>query len=117
MLERSPYIISSFSPDGVFTYVSPTVTALLGYSPEEVVGRHSAAFNHPDEILSLVEYRSLSSIERDTAKFVGRVRLKNGDYRWYETTSEYIRNECGDVIQTISVGRDITRTGTMPLGN
>ncbi|MFC3801216.1 PAS domain-containing protein [Cohnella sp. GCM10012308] len=108
ILEKSQNVISVFSTDGVFTYISPTVTALLGYRPEEVVGKHSAAFNHPDDILKLLEFRGLSSIDRDNVRFVGRVRHKNGDYRMYETTSEYIRDESGEVIQTISFGRDIT---------
>ncbi|MFD2333529.1 PAS domain S-box protein [Cohnella sp. GCM10020058] len=108
LLEKSQNVISVFSTDGVFTYISPTVTALLGYRPDEVIGKHSAAFNHPDDILKLLEFRGLSSIDRDNVRFIGRVRHKNGDYRMYETTSEYIRDESGEVIQTISFGRDIT---------
>lgn len=107
ILEKSQHVISVFSTDGVFTYISPTVTALLGYRPEEVIGKHSAAFNHPDDIRRLLEFRGLSSIERDNVRFIGRVRHKDGDYRMYETTSEYIRNESGEVIRTISFGREI----------
>ncbi|MDG0793802.1 PAS domain-containing protein [Cohnella ginsengisoli] len=107
-LERPMHIISVFSTDGVFTYISPTVTPLLGYLPEEVIGKPSAAFNHPDEIMQLVEFRGLSYIERDSVRFIGRVRHKNGEYRLYETTSEYVRDESGEIVQTICIGRDIT---------
>lgn len=107
-LERPQHIVSVFSTDGVFTYISPTVTALLGYLPEEVIGKPAAAFNHPDEIRKLLEFRGLSYIDRDAIRFVGRVRHKNGEYRLYETTSEYMRDESGEIVQTICIGRDIT---------
>lgn len=107
-LERPRHIVSVFSPDGVFTYISPSVTALLGYLPEEVIGKPAAAFNPPEEIMKLVEFRGLSYIQRDSVRFVGRVRHKNGEYRLYETTSEYVRDEAGEIVQTICIGRDIT---------
>ncbi|MDG0812683.1 PAS domain-containing protein [Cohnella rhizosphaerae] len=107
-LERPQNIVSVFSADGVFTYISPSVTALLGYLPEEVIGKPAAAFNHPDEIRRLVEFRGLSYIHRESVRFIGRVRHKNGEYRLYETTSDYVRDEAGEIVQTICVGRDIT---------
>lgn len=106
--EKSQNIISSFTADGAFAYISPTVTALLGYSPEEVIGRPAEIFNHPDDNERLHGFRNSVVIDRDTERFTGRVRHKNGEYRWYETTVEYIRDESGAVVQTIGVGRDIT---------
>lgn len=58
--------------------------------------------------MKLVEFRSLSYIQRESVRFIGRVRHKNGKYRLYETTSEYVRDEAGEIVQTICVGRDIT---------
>ncbi|WP_276352256.1 sensor domain-containing diguanylate cyclase [Cohnella caldifontis] len=106
--EKSQNIISSFSADGVFTYVSPTVTALLGYRPEEVIGKPATAFNHPDDNMLLGKFRDSAVTDQGTLRFTGRVRHKNGEYRWYETTVEYIRDPYGDIVQKIGVGRDIT---------
>ncbi|MFB5188729.1 sensor domain-containing protein [Alicyclobacillus fastidiosus] len=106
--EKSQNIISAFSPNGVFTYISPTVKALLGYTPEEVIGKPAAAFNHPDDNEELRKFHNLRSSGQSLDRFTGRVRHKNGEYRWYETTAQYIRNESGQIIQTIGVGRDIT---------
>ncbi|RIX47248.1 diguanylate cyclase [Paenibacillus nanensis] len=106
--EKSQNIISSISADGVFTYVSPTVQALLGYTPAEVVGQTAASFNHPETNKKLLEHRSSLFVDQNTVKFTGLVRHKNGGYRWYETTVEYIRDESGDIIQSIGVGWDIT---------
>ncbi|WP_168193814.1 sensor domain-containing diguanylate cyclase [Lysinibacillus sp. SGAir0095] len=88
--------------------ISPNVKALLGYTPEEVIGKPSLSFNHPDTIKKFLEHRSSLLIDQDTVRFTGRVRHKSGEYRWYETTAQYIRDKSGDIIQTIGVGQDIT---------
>lgn len=106
--EKSQNIISSISADGVFTYISPTVQALLGYTPAEVVGQSAASFNHPETNKKLREHRGSLFVDQNTVKFTGLVRHKNGGYRWYETTVEYIRDESGEIIQSIGVGWDIT---------
>lgn len=106
--EKSQNIISSYSADGIFTYISPSVKALLGYTPDEVIGRPATDFNHPDDNIKLRGFRDTVVIDQDTVRFTGRVRHKNGQYRWFETTVEYIREPSGNIIQTIGVGRDIT---------
>jgi PAS domain S-box-containing protein len=37
------------NPDGVYSYVSPRSVELLGYPPEEIVGRSPLEFIHPDK--------------------------------------------------------------------
>ncbi len=85
----------SVSPDGVFAYVSPSVETLLGYTPEEVIGKPSVSLNHPDDNIRLLETRNAVFIDQATVRFIGRVRHKNGLFRWYETTVEMIRDEAG----------------------
>lgn len=106
--EKSLNIISSISADGVFTYISPNVIALLGYHPEEVIGKTAASFNHPDTNKKFLEHRNSLSLDQDTVRFTSRIRHKSGEYRWFETTAQYIRDQSGDIIQTIGVGQDIT---------
>lgn len=106
--EHSQNIISSFSPDGVFTYVSPNVHALLGYTPEEVIGQPASAFNTPETNEALGKSRESRHTPRTRERFTGRLRHKNGTIRWYETTLQFLRDPSGAIIQTIGVGRDIT---------
>jgi len=40
IVETSPDIIWDMNPDGVFTYISPQCSAIIGYSPEELVGKN-----------------------------------------------------------------------------
>ncbi|MFD1676819.1 diguanylate cyclase domain-containing protein [Alicyclobacillus fodiniaquatilis] len=106
--EQSENIISSYSADGVFTYISPNVTKLLGYTPDEVIGKPSSFFSHPEDTIELANFRKMLSLGQKTGRFTGRIRHNNGKYRWYETTAQYIRNESGEIIQSIWVGRDVT---------
>lgn len=106
--EKSQNIISSFSADGMFTYISPSVKPLLGYTPAEVIGKPAVAFNHPDTNEELFKLRMSLSANQDTGRFTSRLRHKDGEYRWYETTIQFIRDQTGAIRQTIGVGRDIT---------
>ncbi|WP_456276638.1 diguanylate cyclase domain-containing protein [Bacillus sp. AK128] len=108
--EKSHDVISTISAEGLFTYITPNVKSVLGYTPEEVVGKPATFFNHPDTNKKLLEHRSELVMSQDTVRFISQVRHKNGEYRWYETTANYIRDDSGQIIQTIGLGRDITES-------
>jgi PAS domain S-box-containing protein len=54
LIEHSGDSIALAGRDGRFLYLSPAVTAVEGYRPEELVGRSSLEHTHPDD-LPLVE--------------------------------------------------------------
>jgi len=49
LVETSSDLIWETDPSGVFTYMSPKVRELLGYDPEELIGRSLFDFMTPDE--------------------------------------------------------------------
>ncbi len=50
LAENSTDMISKHTPDGVYLYVSPACRALLGYDPEELIGRSGYEFFHPEDL-------------------------------------------------------------------
>lgn len=50
LTENSLDIISILEPDGTIRYESPSVTRILGYKPEELVGHSAFEFVHPDDL-------------------------------------------------------------------
>src|SRR3954467_8361293 len=50
LTENSLDIISILEPDGTIRYESPSVFRILGYKPEELVGRTAFEFVHPDDL-------------------------------------------------------------------
>lgn len=51
LLENSHDIVHVLSLKGTFLYVSPSVENLLGYKPEELVGKSISEFCHPSDVV------------------------------------------------------------------
>jgi len=49
LVDHSPDIIYTVNEDGQFTYLNPTVAAMLGYPNEELIGRHYSSILHEDD--------------------------------------------------------------------
>ncbi|MDO9549555.1 MAG: PAS domain S-box protein [Methanoregula sp.] len=49
LVENIDEVILSVDLQGNFTYISPVIERLYGYSPEEVTGQHFLRFIHPDD--------------------------------------------------------------------
>ncbi len=67
--------------DGIFRAVSPSVTKLLGWDPEELVGRSIFDFVLPDDQKATVQ--ALTEAVRGTLDtYENRYRHKDGSFRW-----------------------------------
>lgn len=100
--------IISYSVDGVFQYISPSVKQLLGYHPSELIGQTSASLYHADDYDYLQKTAQRITQGEDVERFTCRVRTKQGNYLWYETTLSISRDEEGKVHQVVGVGRDVS---------
>ena len=47
--EQITDVVACCSPEGLVTFVSPSIEALFGYGPEELVGGDAGRFIHPDD--------------------------------------------------------------------
>jgi PAS domain S-box-containing protein len=109
LAEHSTDMISKHTPEGFYTYASPACRSLLGYDPEELVGRDAYEFFHPNDLEEIKRTHS-AILERPDTYAVGyRIRRKDGSYTWFETTSRTVRNpDTGEVLEIVTVSRDIT---------
>ncbi len=106
-LEQVRAIMIEVGPDGQSVYVSPSITAVLGYSPEEVTDNIGWGFVHDDDMSQLVE---MSQTLRATGRPVSgvlRVRHKSGHWVWIETSTTLFRTAEGESY-TVSLARDVT---------
>ncbi len=109
MAENSTDMIARQSPDGIFLYVSPACRALLGYEPEELTGSFSCKLFHPQDLAELKKTRAALIEVPVTYTISYRIRRKDGEYIWFETTSRTVRNPISKKVQeVVSVSRDIT---------
>jgi diguanylate cyclase (GGDEF)-like protein/PAS domain S-box-containing protein len=82
LAEYSSDIILSLEA-GLVQYVSPAVTTLLGWAPQEVEGRSMAPFRHPQDT-PRVAAAFLSLRRHPEADYRSRVRHRDGSYVWVE---------------------------------
>ncbi|KZT00746.1 uncharacterized protein LAESUDRAFT_665406 [Laetiporus sulphureus 93-53] len=61
LLEHAPDFVHVVSLKGAFLYVAPSVRRVLGYEPEELVGRSIAEFCHPADVVPLMRELKESS--------------------------------------------------------
>ncbi len=108
LIENSSDAIFLGSAEGLITYASPSITKILGYAPEELVGRQGIELVHPEDQQGLLS--ALAELLQNPEKMVSvqyRHRHKNGSWRWADAV---IRNMLADPNISALVGnyRDIT---------
>jgi PAS domain S-box-containing protein len=115
LAENSPDIIVRMAPDGTCHYISPAVSAILGYRPEEITGTSVFRYLHPDDLEHIREtIADFNRNSRETSTDTFRIRHQHGHYVRFETTTRAIRDPVtGKVKEFYTVSRDISaRTGT-----
>ncbi|HLI11254.1 MAG TPA: ATP-binding protein [Alphaproteobacteria bacterium] len=103
-------IISVIDARDVRTYVSPSCRQVLGYAPEELVGRNIFEIIHPQDAPGVEA--ALRSLQQDApgCEYQSRMRRKDGGYIWVEIARRAIRDpESGALIETIGVLRDVSK--------
>jgi len=110
LAENSTDMISRHMPDGAYLYVSPACQTLLGYAPEELVGRSAYDFFHPDDLDAITQSHQAVLRAPTTYTVTYRIRCKDGTYTWFETSSRTVRDSATDAVLEIhSVSRDISK--------
>lgn len=116
LLEASQDLICKINLlTGNFDYVSPSVQAILGYTPDELVGKavqREGELVHPRDAEALKS--AMQSLLNDPAArksqkpFEYRIRHKDGDYRRVTDQRLVIRDKEGNPTAVISTIRGIT---------
>lgn len=108
LAENSSDIIVRASDQGDFLYVSPACLALTGYAPEELMGTSLYDLFHPDDIAAIKQMVDDIDMGMDRVINTVRVRCRDGQYCWLESTVHAIRNpDTGVVMEYHSASRDV----------
>ena len=108
---RDEYFFYATDPQGVLTYISPSIQTILGYTPEQVTGhnwREFVAQNHPS-------YAQLEEIERQ--RFAGRgtpaytapVPDADGNARILQFRDMPLADAEGRIIAVEGIAKDVTQ--------
>ncbi|MDX6644543.1 MAG: hypothetical protein QOK40_270 [Miltoncostaeaceae bacterium] len=107
LAENASDMVASSAPDGTIRYVSPSCRALVGFAPEELVGRNAHDFCHPDEIPLIRERHQALLGGQETITLEYRWRHKDGGYVWLEMTARPLRDHAGAVVEIRTASRAI----------
>ncbi|GAP15338.1 protein containg PAS domain S-box [Longilinea arvoryzae] len=85
LIEQNLDIILIVNLKGRIDYASPSVEHVLGYKPEELVGKQAITFVHADDYAKVVQAVKYGLYTADFGRYIEfRAPTKNGDYRIIE---------------------------------
>ncbi|HKV41772.1 MAG TPA: ATP-binding protein [Blastocatellia bacterium] len=87
LVQNALDIISILEVDGTIRYESPSVYQILGYRPEEMIGKNVFEFMDPDEV-SNVSVRMTEDLKYpgSSTSLEARIKHKDGSWRFLEAT-------------------------------
>jgi two-component system cell cycle sensor histidine kinase/response regulator CckA len=107
LIENSIDVTGILDADMRMQYVSPSVTRILGYSVDELVGSTSLEFIHPDDGAILEELFARSSGDHSLATQQFRARHKDGSWRLMEAVGLNLLDDPA-VHGMVVTARDVT---------
>lgn len=109
LVESSSDWIWEVNIKGVYTYASPQVESILGYKPEEIVGKTPFDFMLPEEAKRIAPiFEELMEEKEPIVTLENVVLQKNGGHVILETNGVPFFDEAGKVAGYRGVDRDIT---------
>jgi PAS domain S-box-containing protein len=108
---REEYLFYATDLVGTVTYVSPSVHNILGYSPDQVIGRNWREFVDSNEptFSQLEENERLRVSGLSAPQIFVPVLCANGETRLMEFRDMPLRDADGRVIASEGIGRDVTQ--------
>ena len=106
LAENMSDVVIMGDTDGTPTWVSPSVTATLGWAPEDLVGHSVLEFVRPDHLEVL--QRAIELVEGgEHAKFEAPIRTADGAYRWMELRGRLLVDDDGRVVGRVAALWDV----------
>ena len=89
VLENSSDFVGIVNPDGTLRYESPSMEGLLGYTSDEVIGKNTFEYIHPDSVPQAAEaFDTLLKNPELPVQMEVQVQHKNGSWHTIEITGK-----------------------------
>lgn len=105
---RTEYVFYSHDLNGEFTYLSPSITDVLGYTQQEYLHEYYRYYTDHPLNKRAIEYTDKVTKGESVPRYEVEVYHKNGSKRLMEVTESALKNEQGEVIAVEGLARDIT---------
>ena len=108
VLDTSTDMAALFELDGTITFASRAAETVIGWTPDELVGRSFVDLIHPDD-LATANAVILDAVAQDASRpSTARLRHKDGSWVTVEGKPAVIRNERGEPELILGIARDVS---------
>lgn len=108
LLENISDVIAVAEFDHTLRYVSPSVSHVLGYDPQELVGRNGRGFVHPDDIAALDRFVANTLADPGARGTLdARLRHRDGAWRLVELSTTNLVHRA-EIAGLLYIARDVT---------
>jgi PAS domain S-box-containing protein len=104
---QSSDVVYLHSSEGVITYTNDNIEKSVGFTKDEIIGKHFTEFIHPQDIAKAVDIFERSRKNDPTEKFCLRLRHKDGRFLHFDFKGHAIFKD-GIFMGSIGAGQDIT---------
>jgi PAS domain S-box-containing protein len=109
LMESFPDLVIALDTDARYTFVSPQIASILGYGPEELIGKRMGGRTDPADRSAMLEmFDDLVSQRLPSGEIEYRTQHKNGAWRVFRASARPLHDENGRITGVIASARDIT---------
>jgi PAS domain S-box-containing protein len=109
LIENVSDVISMLAPDGTILYESPSLENVLGYQPDEIIGKNAFEFIHPEDFVKILTYFNQAMQTSEPSLPVEyRFRHKDNSWRILESIGKPFDDTVNGLVAIIT-SRDITK--------
>ena len=107
-IEQAAESIFISDEQGTIQYINPALERISGYTSEEIVGKNFGILKSDEHDEAF--YKDIWEVIFSGNVWAGRIsnRMKDGSIREFETRISPVKNSSGDLINFVSVNRDIS---------
>lgn len=107
LVENINNLVCEIEANGIYTYVSPSYEFILGFKPDELIGKYASDLMHPEDIeTAKVKFSELFNTKISSLD-IWRFKNKKGEWRNIECYSKIFEKSDGS-LRTVVVSIDVT---------
>ncbi|PZO06535.1 MAG: hypothetical protein DCF28_01610 [Alphaproteobacteria bacterium] len=108
LADHASDVIAVYDADGTFSYLSPSIFELLGYRPDELIGKTPFDLIVADDRFRVIAEFAEAAKSTMPSTVEYRALTRGGQTRWLEARPRFHRNEEGKVVEITDSVRDVT---------
>ncbi len=106
--ENMSDLVCIHGPEGHYLYVTPSSILMLGYHPNEMLGRNFFNFCHPEDQERVKKSFCRPYIAGKPVPITYRISKKSGEYIWLETFTKCLLDQENEIRHIQSTSREVS---------